>query len=633
MSVDQQNQERKKKTSNYTQKLAEEKIAKFLEEIPEMKHVREMQGVISITKDIMESGFDVSNIHQLLAERAMAIVVKSLEEGNTNYVEDFIRIAKSTIANVDALFNQASEISYSLAMKNLEEGDVGLVNRFYQIGKHANENNKSLESQLEEHLIELALKKINDDEIGVVENYLQIATEINPEISSERQKISEKSMSAATVAFDAQKFDLTEKYVSIASKSGGDVASSFGYLVNKTTVYLQKEMQVPLKNRNIHLVRQLIVLLSATGGNSLEFEDTLNKEFRRQDTTKTIRNAILFLLIIGAIGLGAYEFFVMKKERKLQEQIENIQKEDSKKNKDWETKFSNFEIGKEIYSFQNIGKIVSLCISKNGKYISAVGDNYAKIWKINDGNILEPEFPQSSSEIFSSTIAYDSVLIYGTNNEISISEFSIFQSLRATNVKKLKSNGWIYALAISQDENTLVSVSDPASIKIFQNWNSNNISESIIDNAHLHPINSLLVSKNYIVSGSEDLTIKIWNLSDKQNFKTFENNFPVKILEISSDESKIFTGDINGNLKIWNINDGTSNQFQLNAGEITSIKNSNDDLFIGTSSGKILLWDLETNSLKNTFSIHDLKITSLAVRENILVSSDENKFIKVVKFK
>ncbi|MEK7262972.1 MAG: hypothetical protein AAB071_00495, partial [Bacteroidota bacterium] len=303
MDNEQHKQERKKQSAPaYSQRQAEERLSHFKEAIPEMKHPGEMNNVLSITKDIHESGFDVLEIHTMLADRAMQFAQKTLEEGGAHFVEEFVEIAKGTIANVQSTLRRISEMALNIALTKLEEGDVGLVRKFLNVGRLASDENRSLEEKLESRLMQLADEKLAGDDVDVIETYLLIAKTIQPELTPQRQQLSEKAIRLAERSFDNMKYEITEKYIGVAAISGGDVTSSQEYIAKKVVAIIDKEMAIAFNQRNVELVRQLLHILSGVGGDSTPYENKLSEEFRAKEKAKTIRGAIMMIVIAGAIG-------------------------------------------------------------------------------------------------------------------------------------------------------------------------------------------------------------------------------------------------------------------------------------------------------------------------------------------
>ena len=76
---------------------------------------------------------------------------------------------------------------------------------------------------------------------------------------------------------------------------------------------------------------------------------------------------------------------------------------------------------------------------------------------------------------------------------------------------------------------------------------------------HSKSVKSIAISSDskYIVSGSYDKTIKIWNLESGQEIKTLKGHSEsVNSVAISSDNKYIVSGSADNSIKIWNIESG-----------------------------------------------------------------------------
>lgn len=73
----------------------------------------------------------------------------------------------------------------------------------------------------------------------------------------------------------------------------------------------------------------------------------------------------------------------------------------------------------------------------------------------------------------------------------------------------------ILSVALTFNENYIVSVSEDKTIRV---WSLQNYTQEEILNGHLGPVATLLTTKSdMIVSGSYDKTITLWNLSGKKS--------------------------------------------------------------------------------------------------------------------
>ncbi|RNA17804.1 hypothetical protein BpHYR1_016202 [Brachionus plicatilis] len=150
---------------------------------------------------------------------------------------------------------------------------------------------------------------------------------------------------------------------------------------------------------------------------------------------------------------------------------------------------------------------------------------------------------------------------------------------------------------------------------------------------HSEKVYSIAVLKNGdLASGSEDRTIKIWNINNGSLKMTLSGHlgkvFSLAVL-INGD---LASGSADKTIKIWNTNNGVS-KITLNGHSdwiwsLAVLKNG--DLASGSRDKDIKIWDINNKSLKTTLSGHSNEVFSLVVLKNgDLVSGSRDKTIKI----
>ena len=139
----------------------------------------------------------------------------------------------------------------------------------------------------------------------------------------------------------------------------------------------------------------------------------------------------------------------------------------------------------------------------------------------------------------------------------------------------------IYAIAISPDGKYIVSGSIDTTIKIwdFKTGECLNTLEG-----HIDSVNSISISPDgkYIVSGSDDDTIKIWD------FKTFEYIYTIdKSYQISIDKHGYFTGSDEAIDKYLRVSEEPLTQRKLTSEEIKHFRKKGDFLEIEENIEKL----------------------------------------------
>lgn len=56
-----------------------------------------------------------------------------------------------------------------------------------------------------------------------------------------------------------------------------------------------------------------------------------------------------------------------------------------------------------------------------------------------------------------------------------------------------------------------------------------------------------------VVSGSDDSTVKLWDIRHKRAVKTFENNYQVTAVCFSGDSNHVISGGLDGQIKVRSV--------------------------------------------------------------------------------
>ncbi|WP_354635423.1 WD40 repeat domain-containing protein [Planktothricoides raciborskii] len=116
----------------------------------------------------------------------------------------------------------------------------------------------------------------------------------------------------------------------------------------------------------------------------------------------------------------------------------------------------------------------------------------------------------------------------------------------------------VRTLAISSDGLTLASGGNDQTIKIWnlspKNERSTYLKSTLTD--HIGAIYALafLPNQNILISGSSDWTIKIWDLNTNQVIKTLEGHQgSIRSLAVSADGHTLVSGSTDGTVKVWDL--------------------------------------------------------------------------------
>ena len=192
----------------------------------------------------------------------------------------------------------------------------------------------------------------------------------------------------------------------------------------------------------------------------------------------------------------------------------------------------------------------------------------------------------------------------------------------------------VNSVAVSADGRFIVSGSDDNTIKV---WNIQERREECTFTGHTSDVSSVAVSADgrFIVSGSEDNTIKVWNIQERREECTFtgHTNYVLSVA-VSADGRFIVSGSDDNTIKVWNIQERREEcTFTGHTNVVLSVAVSADGRFIvsGSEDNTIKVWNIQERREECTFTGHTNAVSSVAVSADgrFIVSGSEDNTIKV----
>ena len=199
-------------------------------------------------------------------------------------------------------------------------------------------------------------------------------------------------------------------------------------------------------------------------------------------------------------------------------------------------------------------------------------------------------------------------------------------------------SGSIYALGLSPDGRTLVSGGRDTTLKVWNlntpsHYNSMSPTNRVIGDGlmytltgHSESINTVAISPDgqLLVSGSEDTTIKLWDLRTRECLATLEGHEAgVKSVAISADGQLLVSGSADNTIQLWQLPGGESelictDSFYTLTGhtdwvKCLAISPDGQMLASGSQDKTIKLWQLETGELKSTLVGHWGEVNCIAI--------------------
>lgn len=176
---------------------------------------------------------------------------------------------------------------------------------------------------------------------------------------------------------------------------------------------------------------------------------------------------------------------------------------------------------------------------------------------------------------------------------------------------------YVRTVLISPDEQIVFSGSDDATIKI---WELSTGKEIRTLTGHTHYVYSLAISPDgkHLFSGSGDKTIKIWHWGNGEELQTLNGHSEwVYALAISPDGHKLVSGGADNTIKIWQLSNLSSDLRTLtgHSDTIFSLAISRDGkmLVSGGNDKTIKIWELSSGQEIRTLTGHSSTVFALAI--------------------
>jgi WD40 repeat protein/ABC-type dipeptide/oligopeptide/nickel transport system ATPase subunit len=191
-------------------------------------------------------------------------------------------------------------------------------------------------------------------------------------------------------------------------------------------------------------------------------------------------------------------------------------------------------------------------------------------------------------------------------------------------------SNWVMSITFSPDGKIIASGSDDKTIKL---WNLSG-KELCILKGHIYGVKSIAFSPDgkTIASGSYDKTIKLWNLAGKELCTLKGHSYGVKSIAFSPDGKTIASGSYDKTIKLWNLTGKNLCTLKGHSNRVMSIAFSPDGKIIasGSDDKTIKLWNLSGKELC-TLKGHSYGVKSIAFSPDgkIIASGSYDNTIKL----
>lgn len=134
--------------------------------------------------------------------------------------------------------------------------------------------------------------------------------------------------------------------------------------------------------------------------------------------------------------------------------------------------------------------------------------------------------------------------------------------------------------------------------------------------------------KHYLISGSIDKTIKIWNRENAVCLSTLSGHrSTVRCLEV--DDEHIISGSRDNSIKVWNYNGNCIYTLQEHTDSVRCIDISNNLLVSGSYDGSVILWDFKKGIKLANLKTHTSRVYTVRITDKYIASSGQCCYIHV----
>lgn len=342
----------------------------------------------------------------------------------------------------------------------------------------------------------------------------------------------------------------------------------------------------------------------------------------------------------------------------------------------------DFNTGKIIKKYKNAGSMYSMASTKNGSYTIGGGYTYINMLETQTGDIVRQlggSFKTGAITPYALAVnpIKDQMLMGGVAKQIRVIQTStlketglltghiaettyisytsdgkhvVTRSMDNTikiwdteTLKEIKSieTGSEGAMVLSHDNRYAYAKNDKQIMKIDLKTGK----KVITIDAHLKSITRLDISSDggYLVSGSRDKTVKLWNTSDMKLLKTYEGHKDtVQDVKITNNGKYIVSCsgsyfDDDDSIRIWDTATGKELHVIKQGAEVRRLAVTPDSRYAisGADDNIIRVWDIKTGEMVNSMKGHESSIWALTLTPDgkYLISGAFDNTVKIWNLK
>ncbi|KAI5122908.1 hypothetical protein M0805_007586 [Coniferiporia weirii] len=211
--------------------------------------------------------------------------------------------------------------------------------------------------------------------------------------------------------------------------------------------------------------------------------------------------------------------------------------------------------------------------------------------------------PQSVTQKGSSSRQDLSVILVTGSYDHEIRFWEAWSGICSRTIARSGESGQVNRLAISPDKR-LLAAAIHKKVNIYEISNASNTPIQMFEGNAGHTGNVTAVSFHlegkWVVTGSEDGTIKVWDLRSGQPHRNYDNGAPVNDVCIHPNQGELISCDQAGSIKLWDLSENVCMLDLAPAGDVpirsVTIASDGSCLVAGNNKGKCYVWKINEES-------------------------------------
>jgi len=188
----------------------------------------------------------------------------------------------------------------------------------------------------------------------------------------------------------------------------------------------------------------------------------------------------------------------------------------------------------------------------------------------------------------------------------------------------------VNCLAVDRSRNLLYTGSGDKTVKA---WDMSSWKAVQTFKGHTNKVFALQVQDNTLVTGSQDKTVRLWDTTSAKCLNVIEGHTDsVRCVQLDQDKNKIISGSDDSTIKIYDLQEGEQSIEAHPGHKVTCLQFDNNKMLTGSNDGSIKVWDTLTNEVLYVLDPKAGWVRCLQFAQELLVSGHGDNSIRVWNF-